>query len=74
MPEPAIPKMARYTGNARHMESSQEVSLDEALNRLATTEKNSSHMSLLQLMYHKCFTCLVAMLRKIRKAPILQLG
>ena len=33
MAEPLIPKMARYTGNARYMESNDEMSLDKAINR-----------------------------------------
>ena len=35
LPEPCIPRMACYTGGARHMESTQEISLDQALNRQA---------------------------------------
>ena len=33
MPEPLLPNMARRTGQARHMESDTEFSLDKALSR-----------------------------------------
>ncbi|KAL0052647.1 hypothetical protein WJX82_005121 [Trebouxia sp. C0006] len=41
IPEPLLPKMARYTGRARHMESENEFSLDKALSRKVRVPRDS---------------------------------
>lgn len=44
IPEPLLPKMARYTGRARHMESENEFSLDKALSRCSLPSDSWFHL------------------------------
>jgi len=44
IPEPLLPKMARYTGRARYMESENEFSLDKALSRCGLPSDSWFHL------------------------------
>ena len=47
IPEPLLPKMARYAGRARHMESENEFSLDKALSRCSLLSDSCFHLTYL---------------------------
>ncbi len=59
IPEPLLPKMARYPGRARHMESENEFSLDKALSRCSLPSDSWFHLLHLASLLWRVFSAAV---------------